>query len=972
MRVMKKMVVLLIAVFPIRLAVAQQLAFPGAEGFGKYTTGGRGGAVIEVTNLNDDGPGSLRAAIRQSGARTIVFRVSGTIYLQSRLSVSNGNLTIAGQTAPGDGITLANYNFNINASNVIIRYIRGRLGDKANQEDDAMTCRNKQNIIVDHCTFSWGIDEVASCYDNSYFTMQWCIVSESLYHSIHVKGDHGYGGIWGGSRVSFHHNLLAHHTSRNPRFNGAREHILPYEELVDHRNNVIYNWGFNSAYGGEPSNIDGSKAKYNIVGNYYKYGPGTDSGSKYYRILNPSADATYGYSQWYIDSNYVYGYPDVTADNWTLGVQGPSAAQKTVMRSMTPFESDTLEHQTAEEAYASILENAGAILPRRDTVDKRIVMEVENGVATYGGAAWGAKSGIIDSQSDVGGFPTLYSAPALSDRDHDGMPDWWEEDNLLNPDDQSDRNGDMWGEGYTNLEYYLNSITAYHDFLYPPDSLKAELTDVNQITLSWKDRAYNEEGYCIERQENAGEFYLIDTIPENSVAFTDTGLNYSTQFTYRVRAISLSDSSLYSNTATATTLDENATPLKAFNPQPENASIHINTDVRLSWDNGLGTQLQTLYLGTSDPPDSVATQEGSFYDLSDLQKGTIYYWRVDESNFNGTTTGDMWTFTTRPVLSDQLTGHWHFDTPPLADDSTIYGNDGQPVNMTLNDFVSGIIGGAVRFNGTDQYIRIPNSWVWDFNTESFTISCWIKQDPALTDPEKEYRYIVKGSNIQDSVSGRTGKRYELYYKPSASTFRFDVDDNVVKSSAEAGYSHFITNEWVHVVAIRDTASDSLKLYCNNVLIGISKDSTGGISQNEDMYFGYSVDYGSFYNGLLDDVRIYNYALSEQEIAALYHRVVPVHIDHIELNTSTSDRIFIFPVPASDRLTIAAPPEPLQNIHIRITDLTGKVFLQEKIEGNAFSAGKIELDISHLEAGTYIVHMQSSGTIKVNKLIVANK
>lgn len=464
------------------IGVGAPLAFPGAEGYGRFASGGRGGAVYEVVNLNDKGDGSLRAAVEASGPRTVVFRISGTIYLETDLRIRNGDLTVAGQTAPGDGICIARRGFRIEADNVIVRFIRARLGDLypresglASYESDALECRFTDNVIVDHCSFSWSIDECATAYNNTRFTMQWCMVTESLNNSYHSKGAHGYGGVWGGKSASFHHNLLAHHMSRNPRFNGARyDDPETWDHDVDHRNNVIYNWGGNSCYGGEP-NAGGHQAHYNLVGNYYQYGPATQ-GSKRGRIVEVS-NLNGKVSRFYVSGNYVWDRSATTGDNW-LGVDNVPVGQEAEVRSDEVFAMAPITEQAALVAYELVLGSAGASFPRRDAVDTRIVNEVRTGTATYG------KNGIIDSQTEVGGYPELKSVPAPVDTDRDGMPDDWELERGLDPSDASDGRVVAPGNEYTNLELYLNGLV---DHLYPAPEVRAS-AGVDGLRLEWSNQ----------------------------------------------------------------------------------------------------------------------------------------------------------------------------------------------------------------------------------------------------------------------------------------------------------------------------------------------------------------------------------------------------------------------------------------------------------------------------------------------------
>ena len=439
---------------------SQQIAFPEAEGYGKYSRGGRGGVVYEVTNLNDSGQGSLRAAVEASGPRTVVFRVSGTIVLDSPLTIRHPYITIAGQTAPGDGICIRRHPLNIDADHVIIRYVRVRLGDESGNDYDAVSSRYTKHIILDHISASWSVDECMSIYHCDSITVQWCIVSESMSKSNHIKGSHGFGGIWGSNYGTYHHNLLAHHSSRNPRMASGSGN-------TDYRNNVIYNWGYQSLYGGEKFQQGNDKfnfSNFNIVANYYKPGPATRLGEVMCRIANPSYRSEVDYGKWYIADNTVEGNEKVSADNWNGGVQTDISFEKIKLEK--PWASMLITQQTAEEAYKTVLDNVGAHLPKRDVIDERILKEVRGGYATFEGASYKKEHqvadttqvcGIIDTQNDVGGWPELKSRPAPKDTDHDGMPDKWEKKNGLNPNNADDRNT-IASDGYTMLEKYLNSM----------------------------------------------------------------------------------------------------------------------------------------------------------------------------------------------------------------------------------------------------------------------------------------------------------------------------------------------------------------------------------------------------------------------------------------------------------------------------------------------------------------------------------
>ena len=455
-------------------------AFPGAEGGGMYVTGGRGGKVYHVTKLTDDGSeGTLRWAVKQSGPRIIVFDVAGIIELSTDLKIEKGDVTIAGQTAPGDGICLKNYTTYIGADNVIIRFLRFRLGDEAPWSDadikagkadgeDAVWGRYQHNIILDHCSMSWSIDETASFYANENFTMQWCIVSESMKSCrLHSKGDHGYGGIWGGKNASFHHNLLAHHQNRTPRFDhqylydGNNKSTDEFRGNVDYRNCVNYNWGSsNGCYGGEGGH-------FNLVNNYYKKGP--NSNDKKYFIEADGGYTTggkqypYDWAYLYLSGNYNNEYPSGDSSypdgvywkkaysDYNLPYDAHVVSAPFVISGKDGKDTFTTTH-SAQEAMERVCAYAGASLSR-DAVDSRICQDVKEGKGKL-------ISSIEDVRTSYGSAWPSYNGTKVTDTDGDGIPDSVEDAWGLNKNIAADGEAvtlDKNGR-YSNLEMYLHFL----------------------------------------------------------------------------------------------------------------------------------------------------------------------------------------------------------------------------------------------------------------------------------------------------------------------------------------------------------------------------------------------------------------------------------------------------------------------------------------------------------------------------------
>jgi hypothetical protein len=412
-------------------------AFPGAEGFGATTPGGRGGKVIFVTNLDDSGPGSLRAACEADGPRIVLFRVAGTIALKRPITVTKPFLTIAGQSAPGDGVCLRDATFGIATHDVIVRYLRSRLGDETSQEADCIDLLNgAYNCILDHCSATWSIDECLSTSGNNQnCTIQWCLIGESLRQSKHAKGSHGYGSLArANGPISWHHNLWIHNDARNPRLgdNYGRGPTFP---TFDVRNNVMYD------FGGTASGLTQGILKVNYVGNYLRPGPSSKAKTPI-TVGNPS-DLTY-----FIRDNIIEGSDALTADNTKFFSATEFEGKRQVQTVDTPFAAPPVKTVSAKDALELVLASVGASLPVRDAVDARLV----NHVRTKAGK-------MINSQTEVGGWPDLKSGPLPADTDNDGMPDAWETARNLNPRDASDA-AKLAKSGYSHIEEYVNDIAS--------------------------------------------------------------------------------------------------------------------------------------------------------------------------------------------------------------------------------------------------------------------------------------------------------------------------------------------------------------------------------------------------------------------------------------------------------------------------------------------------------------------------------
>ena len=885
---------------------AQTLAFPGATGFGRFAKGARGVAspsVYVVTNLNDSGAGSFREAVSTPG-RFVVFAVGGIINLATDVLVAP-NVTIAGQTAPGDGIVLFNKRVTFTgANNTICRFLRIRLGATGNSGKDASGLANGANIIFDHMSFSWGMDEVFSInWDNKgtapdSITIQNSIIAQGLHRENHSAG--GLIQTPDGGKVSLIRNLYISNKTRNPKVKGVNEFV----------NNVVYDWGngnrlgdnLNYGWSADAYIMGGSSgvSEVNIINNYFMGGPLTPPTKTTPFSRGTGTFYLYGSGN-YFDNNQngisdgapvpydTIGYPGIAPDGFkTQPFPYPQANPAF----------------TAEQAYAWVIDSVGASYPRRDQVDSLLAEEVRSR---------GTKGYYVYRESDLpftnGGVGTVFNAPAPLDSDNDGMPDSWEEAHGLNRNNAQDAVAyNATYPQYLNIEVYINTLTGTPpaDFIKPPTNvtLTASTFELpaphSKVDIQWADNANNEDHFVLERSADGVNYFAIAQPAANATGYSDsTNLTPNTTYYYRLKAANATGVSSYSTPVTTKTPPLPSAPAAASAPVPSNGNQYVEITagaVTLKWTGSSNTATYAIYFGT-DTGNLVKKAEipyaaNASYSVTGVTDFVTYYWRIDAINAKGTTQGTLWQFRTIKNFPLGLVGHWSFDETEgrQVTDSSLYQNHGvlglDDDNQNIR--VAGKINNALDFATADPdmyVVNVPHQDHLYLDKGSFSLSFWMKADATLlpADNSTSAYLLCKGSITRNAATGATGKRFDIEFKNKQLRFAIDDDNDANgggKDELQADGTPFFTGNWVHVTTIRDTTAKRLRLYMNGALVKettISK-AKAGIGEASDLIIGNigaleflsTANKPAPYKGMLDELKIYNYALSADEVLGLYH------------------------------------------------------------------------------------------------------
>lgn len=931
---MKKLALALSAFIVGLCTFAQTPAFPGAEGFGKYALGARAATnptIYHVTNLNDSGTGSLRDAISQPN-RFIVFDVAGVINIKSRLIFSS-NLTVAGQTAPGDGIVVYGNGVSFSGGkNIIVRHMRFRMGIKGDSGKDAAGVANGTDMIFDHCSFTWGRDETFSIsWDNKgtepgNITIQNSIIGQGI--MTHSAG----GLIQTNGGVTLYRNLYIDNKTRNPKVKGLNQYV----------NNVVYNWGSGGGYLlGDSEGASWGE----IVNNYFIKGPDTGGTTAFGRANENFQLLQSGNYIDYTTDGILNGYL-ATAEDYGPATFRNKVAEFTNAPKVHPVIDKLL---TAEESYNWIVDSVGTVIPARDQVDKFMIDEL---------TSLGTKGALINGESDLGlagNIGLVFSATQQLDSDNDGIPDAWEDLNGLdknNPADALQMNGN-----YYNIEHYINSIKHGHAFVKYPTGLSVSGIETNYINLKWTNNAEEATAIRLSYATNDGGSPTVKLLDAGTASYKIENLNPNTSYQISLQTINGELESLSSAILKVSTLGEAIPPIVSVNPVPADQSeISEFSIVNLKWENTTGAWAGVVYYNlfvgqSADNLQMVASNlTSTSYNLM-VDANSQYFWRVDASNLLGNVEGTVWRFTTSKQPEREKAAYWRFDE-----------KSGTTATNEINGFatarnfspvwIDGKLNNAIEFPGTSNSALVQDHYgSFQLGNVSFSIEFWFKSPHGNV--EVDYYFFHKGSHEKNTSTGASGKWMGVQYQKKGKTDRFTwaIKDGSTKSDLNiTPGSTYFNNQWRHVVCVRDKEQNQLRVYIDGELKGSIIDNTGDIGEVEEFIIGNrNVVFDNPYQGQLDELSIYKGVLGTEEILSHY-----LSGSTGVFNNKTNQRIYASPTPFTNQITLHNLMVESGKAQVEIYTLSGMMVYSDRLEINNHTLSIHDLEA--LSRGIYVCNI----------------
>ena len=967
----KKLITTLLLPLCMGTMYAQQLAFPGAEGYGRFAQGARVSEtpeVYHVTNLDDSGKGSLRDAVSQPN-RIVIFDVSGVIKLKSRLVFSK-NLTIAGQTAPGEGVVVYGNGVSFSAAdNIIVRYLRIRMGIGGTSGADAAGIANGGNMIFDHISATWGLDENFSInWDSKGFepyniTIQNSIIGQGI--MVHACG----GLIQTNGGVTLYRNLYIDNKTRNPKAKGLNQFV----------NNVVYNWGEGGAYilGDTEASSWGV-----ITNNYFIKGP-VQGTKAFTRAKTAFQVYQKGNMIDYNQDGILNGY-EATEEDYRRDASNPESENVTFVDSYDSFDYSDYDRRrlvngekvvittepekhpviagetNAVEAYNWIVDKVGASLPERDEADNYMIDEL---------LSLGTKGALLSGESELGlvnGVGNIFAGNRLLDTDNDGIPDVWEDANGLDKNNPND--AVLKAEnGYLNIENYINSITGPIPYVKYPTNLQLTSLGTDYLSFKWVNNASDATLVVLEYSTDNEEFTEIALEP-GTATYKLESLIPNTTYYIRLKTVVGEMESLYTSVQEFATRGVPAPPVTSVDPIPENeATISDYTSVRLSWENKTGAWAgalsHTVYLGKSkENMDVVLNASTASVVTVNVEPATTYYWRVDTKNLMGECKGDVWSFTTGTKPERGKVAYYSFNETEGTVLENAYGEDATAKDFTPS-WVEGIRNNAVQFNMANAAFVQEHYDALTLGSESFSIELWFKSAGGSVD----WYLIHKGSHATTSYEGATGKWFGIQYQKNSKNDRLTwaIDDNVTKTDVNAtgATAKFFTNEWVHLVCVRDVEDKQLKMYANGVLIVSGADKTGDIGTIEKMAIGNcNTAYENGFQGLMDELTIYNEALTSEEIKDHYKQGTATHINNITAGEAGR----AYPMPFVNEFYIPVTDADNASGLVTIMNTAGRTIYQTKV---AIDGGVARvMDVGSLSEGYYIYTLKLGHKVLIGKIV----